>query len=416
MKGLTGGQYSVLRFVVGMVLIVLLMHGLFHAEAAYPWDRGAYVTNQDWAEARDSEFRVWPLSTWGIRFQFGLALCLAVFFALGQSVATATVLLLVWSLLSMFPRHMDTGYLRHFTIIALVLHVGLPSGPYGSLAGRQRPDPGGGWRMTTGWLRKTWGLLALSYFGYGVILALDGGWVDGSALLRILQRPQAQGGDLAELALALPSGLWRALTWIVLAGFFLFAPLICSTKTRPWIWLWIALVHLGSMVTFDLPIFWATSVALLFAHALVFDPEWIKARSAKGVGNEVLYYDGECGLCHGAVRFVLAEDLAGRFHLAPLQSEAFLRATANFDRSALPDSVLIQTGDGAWLSKGRAVRYLLGRLGGPWRMLGGLLGLVPGWLLDFGYDGIAKVRRRIFRKPANLCPLVPPELGRRFLT
>ena len=53
-----------------------------------------------------------------------------------------------------------------------------------------------------------------------------------------------------------------------------------------------------------------------------------------------LFYDGECGLCHAAVRFVLAEDRDGQgFRFAPLASESFARLAPAELRATLPDSL-----------------------------------------------------------------------------
>ena len=49
-----------------------------------------------------------------------------------------------------------------------------------------------------------------------------------------------------------------------------------------------------------------------------------------------------------------------------------------------------------------------------WYQLYGEKGL--SWLADFGYDLIARLRYRLFgRNRGDPCPLVPPELRRRFL-
>ena len=47
-------------------------------------------------------------------------------------------------------------------------------------------------------------------------------------------------------------------------------------------------------------------------------------------GPHLLLYDGECGFCHWAVRFVLARDRKGLFHFAALQSAAAARVLAPF--------------------------------------------------------------------------------------
>jgi len=39
---------------------------------------------------------------------------------------------------------------------------------------------------------------------------------------------------------------------------------------------------------------------------------------------------------------------------------------------------------------------------------------VPRGIRDRAYDGIARVRYRLFRKPTDACPVTPPELRARF--
>src|SRR4029077_20098595 len=51
-------------------------------------------------------------------------------------------------------------------------------------------------------------------------------------------------------------------------------------------------------------------------------------RRTQARGPHLLLYDGECGLCHWIVRFVLARDRHGRFHFAALQSDAAARELA----------------------------------------------------------------------------------------
>ena len=46
--------------------------------------------------------------------------------------------------------------------------------------------------------------------------------------------------------------------------------------------------------------------------------------------------------------------------------------------------------------------------------LGRLLWLVPRPLRDLGYDAFAAIRKKVVRQPEGLCPMVPPEIGRRF--
>jgi predicted DCC family thiol-disulfide oxidoreductase YuxK len=129
-----------------------------------------------------------------------------------------------------------------------------------------------------------------------------------------------------------------------------------------------------------------------------------------------IFYDGHCGLCHGFVRFVLARDRTGIFRFAPLDSDVFRNAVPESIRTTVPDSIVLLSCDGKLLTRSAAVIYVLTRLGGPWRLLGKLTALIPVSVRDWFYDRIARVRRRLFRRPQDSCPIVPPHLRDRFDT
>lgn len=142
-------------------------------------------------------------------------------------------------------------------------------------------------------------------------------------------------------------------------------------------------------------------------------PGWLPPR--RDAEPATLFYDGDCGLCHRAVRFVLAEDPDGRaFRFAPLASEAFLAALPAAERAALPDSLIVRTPSGRVVVRTAAVREICIRLGGLWRALALASHALPESLLDRGYDQIARTRKRFFARPAEACPLVPADLRRRF--
>ena len=131
--------------------------------------------------------------------------------------------------------------------------------------------------------------------------------------------------------------------------------------------------------------------------------------------HSMVFYDGACGLCHRTVRFAIARDRDGRrFRFAALGSEAFRRLVPETLRRGLPDSIVVLTPDGALLSRSAAIVHILDRIGGSWRLQGRLLALVPRGIRDLGYDGVARVRHRLFRKPPDACPVTPPELRARF--
>jgi predicted DCC family thiol-disulfide oxidoreductase YuxK len=157
---------------------------------------------------------------------------------------------------------------------------------------------------------------------------------------------------------------------------------------------------------------WAGSIAALLLVAV--DPGWIPRRSPGVI--DTLFYDGNCGLCHGAVRFALAEDPDGSvLRFAPLDSETFRAVVPADVRAALPDSLVVATADGRVLTRSDGVLHLGKRLGGIWRVLATIADMVPAPALDAAYDFVARIRLRLFAKPKDACPLLPPHLRARFL-
>lgn len=139
-----------------------------------------------------------------------------------------------------------------------------------------------------------------------------------------------------------------------------------------------------------------------------------------GPQPDTIFFDGDCGLCHRWVKFVVPRDADGRrFRFAPLQGPTFAERFDDAVRSVLPDSIIVQPTDkpsaDALLAKSSAVLYILRRLGGGWAVLAGIGRLVPGPLRDWTYDRVASVRHRLFKKPTEACPLMPPEMRGRFL-
>lgn len=123
--------------------------------------------------------------------------------------------------------------------------------------------------------------------------------------------------------------------------------------------------------------------------------------------EEHLFYDGACGFCHAWVRFVLTVDPHGQTRLAPLGGETFLRRVPEAQRAGLPDSLVVLTGDGRLLTRAAGVLHLLRGMGWPWRGLAHVVGVFPRGLADTLYDGVARVRHRLFSRSNGPCPVVP---------
>ncbi|MBK9517683.1 MAG: DUF393 domain-containing protein [Anaeromyxobacter sp.] len=127
----------------------------------------------------------------------------------------------------------------------------------------------------------------------------------------------------------------------------------------------------------------------------------------------LVLYDGACGLCRGAVAWLLAHDPAGRLRFAPLGGEtARSLAAGRPGLEADADSVVLIAGGRTWL-RSRAVLRALGHLPAPWRWAAPLARL-PAWLLDPPYRLVAR-RRRLLRRAAPACALPDPDHATRFL-
>jgi len=409
-NGWTGGQYSVYRAIFGGYLFVhylrLVRWGpeLFSREGLLP---------DPWASPL---VRLFPniLSVWDsatlVRCLLVLAAGLGVLLAIGawDRLAAAALWYLGACLLGRNPLIANPAL--PFVGWLLLAHAFLPGAPYGSLAARGRNDPRGHWRMTPAIYGVAWLLMALGYSYSGFMKLGSPSWLDGSAMARILANPLARPGPLRDILLVMPTVALQCGTWAALALELTFAPWALFRRARRWIWSAMVLMHVGLLALIDFP---DLTMGMAILHLFTFDPAWV---SALGIGvKETMFYDGHCGLCHRAVRFVIAEDGDGsRFRFAPLQGRRFASLVPAEPRPALRDSLAVHTADGRILTRSAAIIHILRRLGGMWRIVAGVIAVVPRPWRDAAYDFVARVRYRIFGRRAESCPVLPAELRARF--
>jgi len=134
------------------------------------------------------------------------------------------------------------------------------------------------------------------------------------------------------------------------------------------------------------------------------------------VDRNVVFYDGDCALCQGFVRFLLACDRDGhRFLFSPLQGHLITQIVPQEVREKLPDTLVLRTTDGQVRIRSEAVLGALDRLGGFWRVTGMLGRIVPRRIRDAVYAWVARTRRELFGGTHYHCPLVPAHLRDRFV-
>jgi predicted DCC family thiol-disulfide oxidoreductase YuxK len=131
------------------------------------------------------------------------------------------------------------------------------------------------------------------------------------------------------------------------------------------------------------------------------------------VGSRALMlFDGLCGLCNSAVRWVTQHDHDDRFRFAPLQSEitAVILRRHGIDREAVVNGNTVYmvldagTEREKLLMKSNVTVNMLLILGGRWRVLGYLLRAVPTFLRDTAYGWFARNRYRLTGR-YEVCPL-----------
>jgi predicted DCC family thiol-disulfide oxidoreductase YuxK len=147
------------------------------------------------------------------------------------------------------------------------------------------------------------------------------------------------------------------------------------------------------------------------------------AQSAPAAGpaqlpDRIVFYDGVCAFCNGAVRWMIERDAGARLRFAPLQGEtaALLRAERAGEFPADIDTMVFaeRSGDEVrlWVRMQAALRILETLDAAPgWRWL---LRALPGPLAELAYRIFAALRYRTFGR-LDACPLPPPALRARFL-
>ncbi len=128
--------------------------------------------------------------------------------------------------------------------------------------------------------------------------------------------------------------------------------------------------------------------------------------------DNVIFFDGYCGLCNGFVDFVMSIDKEEKFKFSPLQSE-FAQRNLPPEMTANLDSVVFLK-QGKTYRKSKAVIRILEDMGGIWKFA--TIGKVmPEKFLNSAYDLVAKNRYKLFGKKET-CRLPTPAERARFIS
>jgi predicted DCC family thiol-disulfide oxidoreductase YuxK len=119
-----------------------------------------------------------------------------------------------------------------------------------------------------------------------------------------------------------------------------------------------------------------------------------------------VFFDGFCGLCNHSVNWLLTRDPEHKLRFAPLQGSTAEQKLDAEIRNRLDTLVFLRAGD--TFTRTAAVSRILMTLGGRWRLLGGLLWIVPSPIRDLGYRIVSRLRYRLFGKHES-CRLPTPQ-------
>jgi len=133
--------------------------------------------------------------------------------------------------------------------------------------------------------------------------------------------------------------------------------------------------------------------------------------------ERVVFFDGVCGFCNQAIRWLMDRDPHHRLHYASLQGDVAVAVRSR--HLEFPEDidtiVLLECGkDGERVHlRSDAVLRIVAAIDGPWRRLAWLR-VLPRPILDWGYRLFARNRYRMFGQ-LDACPAPTEEERARFV-
>ncbi len=120
----------------------------------------------------------------------------------------------------------------------------------------------------------------------------------------------------------------------------------------------------------------------------------------QGAGRHLILYDGICGLCNRLNRLVLSRDRHEVFRFASIQSACGHSLLKQFGRNSHDLDTLYVISDyqsdaPVLMERARAVLFIQGFLGMPFKWISVLLDFLPDRLLNTAYGFVARHRYHI---------------------
>jgi predicted DCC family thiol-disulfide oxidoreductase YuxK len=127
----------------------------------------------------------------------------------------------------------------------------------------------------------------------------------------------------------------------------------------------------------------------------------------------VIFFDGVCNLCNGAIQFIIKRDKQETFRFSALQSNYAKEILPNYFSTTKQTDSIILLQNGKIYQQSTAALKIARRLSGLWPAVYIFI-IVPKFIRDAVYHYIAKNRYRWFGKQES-CWVPTPELKDKFL-
>ena len=127
--------------------------------------------------------------------------------------------------------------------------------------------------------------------------------------------------------------------------------------------------------------------------------------------QNIVFFDGVCGLCNKAIDFLMSKDTRKVLLFAPLQGNTAEKLLPKGEASSLNSMVYYSNGKISYRT--RAILNLLWDMGGWWTLTA-LFRIIPPFIRDIFYNWMAASRYKLFGKKET-CRIPTAEERARFL-
>ncbi len=128
--------------------------------------------------------------------------------------------------------------------------------------------------------------------------------------------------------------------------------------------------------------------------------------------HPIIFFDGICNLCNGAVQFVIERDVKNYFKFAALQSDFAQKELASHTLNVKQGDSFVLLEKGRVYEQSTAALRVAKKLNGLWPILYVLI-IVPPFIRNWIYKFIARNRYKWFGKQES-CWVPTPELKNKF--